>query len=76
MMASERGARPATLDSYGRDLSDFEDFLKENMVRATPDHIKAYLKDLSARGMAPSTISRRLSSLRQFYKFLMSEGGI
>jgi len=76
MMVAERGAAANTVESYRRDLSDFAAFLarrRRNLEAAGAEHIRAYLKTLSEAGMAPSTSARRLSSLRQFYRFLHSE---
>ncbi len=77
MMSAERGAAANTLSSYDRDLNDLRDFLQQRKVpmsdAATSD-LSAYLENLSAQGFAASSQARRLSSMRQFYKFLYSEG--
>ncbi|MES5100331.1 site-specific tyrosine recombinase XerD [Agrobacterium sp. BA1120] len=77
MMSAERGAAANTLSSYDRDLNDLRDFLQQRKVpmsdAATSD-LSAYLEHLSAQGFAASSQARRLSSMRQFYKFLYSEG--
>ena len=76
MLAAERGAARNTLEAYRRDLQAFSAFAKrrrgtaEGAVAAT---IRAYLADLSKSGMAPSTSARRLSALRQFFRFLYAE---
>jgi integrase/recombinase XerD len=77
MMSAERGAAVNTLQSYERDLEDARSFLNERGVRlkeATPDDLRAYLSHLSRQGFAASSQARRLSALRQFYKFLYGEG--
>ncbi|WP_319772036.1 site-specific tyrosine recombinase XerD [Breoghania sp.] len=76
MLAVERGAALNTLESYRRDLDDFSGFLATqgtDASKATSDDISAYLSDLAGRGFAATTQARRLSALRQFYKFLYGE---
>ncbi len=77
MMVAERGASPNTLDSYGRDLRDFEAFMgrrERAPDAAEAEDIRKYLATLSAAGMSPRTSARRLSALRQFFKFLYASG--
>lgn len=75
MLAAERGAALNTLESYRRDLEDFAEFLGATRVSdADQDDVSAYLSDLTARGFAASSQARRLSALRQFFKFLFAEG--
>ena len=77
MLSVERGAAANTIDSYGRDLSDFQAFTvarKRQPENADGTLIRGYLKKLSGAGMAPSTSARRLSTLRQFFRFLHAEG--
>ncbi len=75
MLAAERGAAENTLESYRRDLEDFSGFLgRTKLADAGTDKISAYLGDLNRRGFAETSQARRLSALKQFYKFLYSEG--
>lgn len=77
MQAVERGASANTLDAYGRDLDDLTLFLAGKRVRleaAATQDLRAYLADLSGRGLKATTVARRLSALRQFYRFLYLEG--
>lgn len=77
MMSAERGAAANTLASYERDLEDARSFLMERSVRMTdaqPDDLRAYLAHLARQGFKASSQARRLSALRQFYKFLYAEG--
>ena len=76
MLVAERGRALLTIEAYGRDLADFTKFLAARGIaasRADSDAIRAYMADLSRR-MAPGTSARRLSCLRQFYRFLFAEG--
>ncbi|GAB5467137.1 MAG: tyrosine recombinase [Rhodospirillales bacterium] len=75
MLAAERGAAANTLEAYRRDLDDAANLLGGDpaLFEADAEGIRRYLSDLAARGMAPRTQARRLSCLRQFYAFLVSE---
>src|ERR687891_3564 len=78
MMAVERGAARHTLDAYRRDLADYGRFLQARDVSVeTTDAaaVRAYLSELSQRGMAAATMARRLSAIRQLHRFLYLEGG-
>jgi len=77
MMAAERGASDNTLASYRRDLEDADAYLEApcgGVFKASAADIRKYLADMTARGFASTTQARKLSSLRQFFKFLYSEG--
>lgn len=76
-MSAERGVSANTLLSYNRDLVDFEDFIgKKNMpiIKVGSGDISSYLVSLVKRGFEKSSQARRLSALRQFFQFLVSEG--
>jgi integrase/recombinase XerD len=73
MLAAERGASANTLVAYRRDLEDFREH-GEALALATADDVRHYLAGLSARGLAPASQARRLSALRQFFRFLLAEG--
>ena len=77
MMSAERGAAQNTLEAYARDLAEYRDFLHQRQgtpLTAKSADVRAYLAQLDALGLASSTISRRLSAVRQFHKFLFAEG--
>jgi integrase/recombinase XerD len=77
MLEAERGVARNTLEAYRRDLADFVAFLERRgrAIAATRQaDIAAYLAGLTEAGLAPASRSRRLSSIRQFCKFLASEG--
>jgi integrase/recombinase XerD len=75
MMSAERGAAANTLAAYGRDLAAYGEALgAADFLSAGPDDIKAVLSRLARLSMAPSTQARRLSSIRQFHRFLYAEG--
>jgi integrase/recombinase XerD len=77
MLTVERGAAKNTLDAYARDLRHAGAFLAgrgETLEAAEADALRAYLGFLSESGMSARTAARRLSALRQFYRFLYGEG--
>jgi len=75
MLAVERGAAENTLAGYRRDLEDFSGFLgRKTLAAAQAEDISAYMGDLNRRGFAETSQARRLSAIKQFYKFLYSEG--
>lgn len=75
MMAAERGASPNTLDAYRRDLVDVAARLASRKLEAanTPD-LEGVLASMAADGLAASTAARRLSAIKRFYRFLLSDG--
>lgn len=74
MILTERAASLNTLESYRKDLELFLENIKSDLLNATPDDLRNYLKYLEKQGFAASTAARKLSCLRQFYKFLYAEG--
>ncbi|MDX8467311.1 site-specific tyrosine recombinase XerD [Mesorhizobium sp. VK23B] len=74
MMSAERGAAENTLSSYRRDLEDASEAIGGGLARAGAADIRAYLDDIAARGFAPTSQARKLSAIRQFFKFLYAEG--
>jgi integrase/recombinase XerD len=77
MLAAERGAQINTLDAYRCDLEDFADHLTDagrTIGNAHTDDIRAYLGSLPKRGLKVTTVARRLSAIRQLYRFLYAEG--
>jgi len=77
MLAAERGAGKNTLDAYARDLSDLSDFLAsvgKPAQRATTDDLRKFLSAIAARRLSTATLARKLSAVRQFFRFLYAEG--
>ncbi|WP_265517877.1 site-specific tyrosine recombinase XerD [Nitratireductor luteus] len=74
MMAAERGASDNTLSSYRRDLEDADEYMGGGLAMADSAAIRGWLSDLARRSYTASTQARKLSSLRQFFKFLYAEG--
>jgi len=73
MLAAERGASANTLAAYRRDLADFREQVA-TLSSASAAELRNYLTSLSRRGLAASSQARRLSALRQFFRFLVAEG--
>ena len=77
MLAAERGAALNTIEAYRRDLVDLAGWLARrgaNPASAKPDDLRGYLRHLVDAGMTAATSARRLSALRQFYRFLVTDG--
>jgi integrase/recombinase XerD len=77
MVAAERGGAANTLAAYRRDLDDLVAWLarrKRSVEAATTADLRGYLGDLAARGFAATSVARRLSAIRQLYRFLYAEG--
>ena len=77
MIAAERGAAPNTIEAYRRDLDDYCAFLARRdgeSLTADSDMARAYLAALDEQGLSPASAARKLSSMRQFHRFLHLEG--
>ena len=71
-LATEKRYGDNTLDAYARDLDDFSAFATS--ISAAPNMIdrkifRSWLASMAARQLAKTTIARRVSSLRSFYRF-------
>jgi integrase/recombinase XerD len=76
MLAAERGAGENTLAAYTTDLEDLAAYLRsrgETVTLAQTEALRSYLATLDKRGLRPSSHARRLSAIRQFYRFLYTE---
>lgn len=74
MLLAERGAAANTRLAYRRDLEEASGFLAKRKIaleKATEADLRAYI--VSLRNFSPRTQARRLSALRQYYRFLASE---
>ena len=77
MLAAERGAGAHTLDAYRRDLLDFSAHLGADgrtLADAATQDVRDYLQRLTKDGFAATSVARRLSAIRQLYRFLYAEG--
>jgi integrase/recombinase XerD len=76
-LQSERGASRNTLAAYRRDLDDYLKHLRGrdlDPAAARPDDVVGWLETLRRRGLAPSSVARRLSAVRGFYRHLLRDG--
>lgn len=76
----EKQASDNTVNAYIKDLEHFEDFVVSRGIDRITDvsnsDIVAYLMELKKQGRSKSTVNRRLTSIRTFYKFLLREGKV
>lgn len=75
----ERNYSEETIKSYREDLRQFEEFAREEIGDSAPSEVKAelvreWIVSLMDRGYTSTSINRKLSSLRSFYKFLLRKG--
>ena len=76
MMSAERGAAKNTLASYEKDLDELSAFLRSRnttLGAAGTADLQAFLSQMAREGYKASSQARRLSAIRQFYKFLYAE---
>lgn len=76
MMAAERGAARNTLEAYRRDLDELDRCLERSgraLEDATQGDLLAYLAELATNGLSPASRARKLSAVRQLYRFLVAE---
>ena len=77
----ERNYSEGTVKYYRSDILELQDFGKEMLGDLTPSDIDAelvreWIASLMDRGCASSTINRKLSSIRAYYKFLLRKGEV
>ena len=77
MLRVERNVSTHTMDAYRRDINQYLMYLGDLDIKNLSDvkstHIRDYIRILSDGGMAPASISRIISSIRTYYRFLSSE---
>ena len=77
MLRVERNVSSHTIDAYKRDINQYLTYVRDLDIKNLSDvkstHIRDYIRALSDRGMAPASISRIISSIRTYYRFLSSE---
>lgn len=77
----ERNYSEETIKSYGEDLRQFEEFAREEIGDSAPSEVKAglvreWIVSLMEKGYTATSINRKLSSLRSFYKYLLKKGEV
>jgi len=72
LLAARRS--PRTVDAYRRDLRAFAAFIEGNVGAATVDELEGWLAGMRADGLAPSTLARRVSAVRAYFRHLVLIG--
>lgn len=78
-MIAERGIAKNTLLSYKKDLLDFYDFVIKNnlsLLSIVSVDIANYISFLALNSISPRSINRKLSTIKNYYAFMLSEGYI
>ena len=75
----ERNYSPKTVASYRRDLVLFRQFLTDtdaelNLLTADRDVVRLWVVEMMDKGEKSTTVNRKLSTLRSFYRFLRMKG--
>ncbi len=65
---------PRTVEAYRRDLTALTDFLGRKPSAATSEELERYVAELRARGLAATTIARRMAAVRSFFRHLVLIG--
>ncbi|MEK6734900.1 MAG: site-specific integrase, partial [Pseudomonadota bacterium] len=77
MLEAERAASLNTVSAYKLDLESFANFFpKKELTSVKLDDIRGFIRYLSKQGYNPRSINRKISALKQFYQFLVSESVI
>ncbi len=77
MLRVERNVSDHTMDAYKRDINQYLMYLGDldlqNLSDVKSMHVRDYIRVLNDGGLAPASISRIISSIRTYYRFLSSE---
>ncbi len=76
---AERAASENTIISYKKDLEDFAEYLKNKSkgeLHTEANDIDQYIIFLSKNNIAPRSINRKISAVKNYYNFLLSENHI
>lgn len=74
MMSAERGASANTLEAYGRDVEEFLTYCGGMALKEiSRDDVGDFVQYLGRVGRSPKTVARKLSAVREFFKFLYTE---
>lgn len=63
-----------TILDYSKDLAEFNDVVNKDLSKVSKDDIKDYLKVLFERSNKNSSVARKISTLKSFYKYMKNEG--
>jgi len=76
-LAVERGASPHTIGAYGGDLRAYSEHLSARDAdpeNATREDITSFIESLQQRGLAPSTVERKVAAIKSYHAFLVRDG--
>jgi integrase/recombinase XerD len=77
MVAAERGGARNTLDAYARDLANLSAALRmrgRSIADAATEDLRIHVASLVTGGLAPASVARHLSAMRQLFRFIHAEG--
>ncbi len=78
-LESRRRAR-ATIVAYGKDIEQVTTFLanmgKKTITEVSRDELEAFLKKLASDSYTPKSISRKINSIKTFFRFLKASGAV
>lgn len=76
----EKGHSTSTIVAYGKDIEQLVEFLsklqKQNASEISQADIEAFLTKMNKEGYTPKSISRKINSIRTFYRFLKTNGHV
>ncbi len=73
----EKGLAANSIEAYRRDLARYQEFSGANAsVPEDSDHIRRYLDSLYQSGLGSRSVARHLTTLRNFYRFLLQESRV
>jgi len=72
-LEAEKNASSHTLVNYRIDLSDFSRFIKKKLTDVSYPDFRRFLGFLSGKGFSKRSVSRKISTLKSFYKYLRRE---
>ena len=68
--AAERKLTENTVENYGQDLRQFGELLPVALEKASRDQVRQVFIELQAGGLSPTSLARKMSTLRHFYSYL------
>ena len=79
-LTEEKHAQKNTLNSYARDLNQFQTWLMANGItdlkKVKKETVNEYLQYMSSKGKSPATVTRSTASIRSFYNYMLREGQV
>ena len=79
-LTEEKRAQKNTLNSYARDLNQFQTWLLSagvaDLRKVKKEHISNYIEYMDSKGKSPATITRSIAAIRSFYNYLLQVGKI